>query len=396
MKFFEAMKVSLRSIRSNKLRSFLTMLGIMIGVGAVIAMVAIGEGSKAKVAAEINGLGSNLLIVTPDYVNDFSAKLTLEDAEALKKNPSITAVTPSVQSRVRLVHNSDSYETSLEGSSDEYLTVRNVNVQQGRFFTEIELKSGANVIVIGPEVVRNLFASTDDSPLGKTIVINGVPFYVIGILEGQGNSGMTNNDDKVIVPISTAMERLGQRRISTIYVSAASADQMDQAQLDITTTLRAHHKLNPASENDFRINSQSDILKTEQRVTSTMTTLLSGIAAISLVVGGIGIMNIMLVSVTERTREIGIRKAIGATKAAILKQFLIESIALSLLGGVIGIIAGVGAALIAKQVGGVDIAITASPILYAFLSSLAVGVMFGVYPAKKAAEMKPIDALRYE
>ncbi|TPG71013.1 FtsX-like permease family protein [Brevibacillus laterosporus] len=395
MNFLEAMRVSLRSVTANKLRSFLTMLGIIIGVSAVITMVAIGEGAKASVAKQINGLGSNLLIVTAELAKG-GAQLTLEDAKALQQKDSIAGVAPSVNMRAQLVYQNDNYSSSLEGTMESFPEVRNASLQEGRFFTSFEVSEQANVVVIGSEVVTNLFASSNESPIGKTIEINQIPFTVIGVLKSQGSQGMTNNDERVVIPITTAMERLGQSTLHTIYVSAISSDEMLQAQFDIQQTLRAQHKLMPSKEDDFTIRSQSDILETAQNVTSVMTSLLSGIAAISLVVGGIGIMNIMLVSVTERTREIGIRKAIGATKGAILQQFLIESITLSLLGGVIGILLGVGAAWIVNKLGGVDIAITVTPMLYAFLSSLFVGVIFGVYPAKKAADMKPIDALRYE
>ncbi|MBG9771796.1 ABC transporter permease [Brevibacillus laterosporus] len=403
MNYWEAMRVSLRSVTANKLRSFLTMLGIMIGVSAVITMVAIGEGAKASVANRINGLGSNLLIISAGQAKQGgislgagSLSLRLEDAKALQQKDSIAGVTPAVSTRAQLVYQSDNYLSSLEGTTEAFPEVRNVSLQEGRFFTSFEVSEQANVVVIGSEIVTNLFASSNESPIGKTIEINRIPFTVVGILKSQGSSGMTNNDDKVIIPITTAMERLGQSSIRTIYASATSEDEMLQAQFDIQQTLRAQHKLMPSQENDFTISSQSDILETAQSVTSVMTTLLSGIAGISLVVGGIGIMNIMLVSVTERTREIGIRKAIGATKVAIMQQFLIESVTLSFLGGMIGILLGIGAAWIVNKLGGVEIAITITPMLYAFLSSLFVGVVFGVYPAKKAAEMKPIDALRYE
>ncbi|HAS01470.1 MAG TPA: multidrug ABC transporter substrate-binding protein [Brevibacillus sp.] len=403
MNYWEAMRVSLRSVTANKLRSFLTMLGIMIGVSAVIAMVAIGEGAKASVANQINGLGSNLLIISAGQARQGgislgagSLSLSLEDAAALQQKDSIADVTPAVSTRAQLVYQNSNYLSSLEGTTEAFPQVRNVSLQEGRFFTSFEVSEQANVAVIGPEIVTNLFANSNESPIGKTIEINRIPFTVVGILKSQGSSGMTNNDDKVMIPITTAMERLGQSSIRTIYASATSADEMFQAQFDIQQTLRSQHKLMPSQENDFTISSQSDILETAQSVTSVMTTLLSGIAAISLVVGGIGIMNIMLVSVTERTREIGIRKAIGATKTAIMQQFLIESVTLSILGGFIGIVLGVGAAWVVNKLGGAEIAITITPMLYAFLSSLLVGVVFGVYPAKKAAEMKPIDALRYE
>jgi putative ABC transport system permease protein len=405
MNFFECLRISMRSIRANKLRSFLTMLGIIIGVSAVIAMVAIGEGATANVSNQINGLGSNLLIVTPGQAQQGGVKLgagsldtlTLDDVGAISKQSSIANVAPDFSKQSTVVWRSESYATSIEGTSEAFPDVRNVSVQQGRFFNRFEVQGQSNVAVIGEQVVSNLFGDASSNPIGQTIEINQMPFTVIGILQSQGSSGMTNNDDKIIVPITTAMNRLfDQSKIRTIFVSAKSSDLMDQAQMDIEQALRGQHHLSPRDDDDFQISSQSQILSTAQGVTGVMTTLLSGIAAISLVVGGIGIMNIMLVSVTERTREIGIRKAIGATRGAILQQFLIESVTLSLLGGIIGILLGIGAASLVSHFTSLTTMISLKPILYAFLSSMFVGVVFGVYPARKAAQLKPIDALRYE
>ncbi|WP_019121789.1 ABC transporter permease [Brevibacillus massiliensis] len=405
MNFRESLRVSFRSIQTNKLRSFLTMLGIIIGVSAVIAMVSIGEGASANVASQINGLGSNLLIVTPGQARQGQISLgagslntlTLADAEAIGKNDSIAGVAPSLTSRAQLVWRNQNYSTSLEGTTDAFPQVRNTEVQQGRFFSHVEVTAQSNVAVVGTEVVANLFGDSRFNPVGQTIQLNKIPFQIIGVLKSQGSSGMTNNDDKVLIPITTAMNRVtGSKNVGSIYVSAASADVLPQAQFDVQNTLRAQHNLRPQAADDFQIRSQSEILSTAQGVTSVMTTLLSGIAAISLVVGGIGIMNIMLVSVTERTREIGIRKAIGATRWDILRQFLIESVTLSLLGGGMGILIGAGAAFLIGKATGMAISISLPPIIYAFLSSMAVGVLFGVYPARKAAQLKPIDALRYE
>ncbi|WP_035299365.1 ABC transporter permease [Brevibacillus thermoruber] len=405
MNFAESLRVSLRSIKTNRLRSFLTMLGIVIGVAAVIAMVAIGEGASANVASQINALGSNLLIVTPGQtargqINLGAGSLntlTLADSEALAQNSSIAAVAPSVTGRAQVVWRNKNYATSIEGTNESYPQVRNVQVQQGRFFNRLEVQRQSNVAVVGPDVIANLFGDSNASPIGQTIQINRIPFQIIGILKSQGSTGMTNNDDKVIVPITTAMNRLtGGRHVGSIYVSAVSAEALPQAQFDVQLTLRAQHNLRPNQENDFQIRSQSEILSTAQGVTGVMTALLSGIAAISLVVGGIGIMNIMLVSVTERTREIGIRKALGATRWDIQRQFLIESVTISLLGGIIGILLGIGAAFALRQFAGIATSVSVSPMLYAFLSSVLVGVIFGVYPARKAARLKPIDALRYE
>ncbi|GED69649.1 multidrug ABC transporter substrate-binding protein [Brevibacillus reuszeri] len=405
MSFLECVRISFRSIKANGLRSILTMLGIIIGVAAVIAMVAIGEGTSSSVASQINGLGSNLLIVAPGQATQGRVSLgagslntlTLADAEAIGQKESVAGVAPSVNGRAQIVWGSNNYSSSLEGTTAAFPDVRNVEVAQGRFFTNFEVKQQFNVAVVGTEVVNNLFANTNTNPIGQTVQINRIPFTIIGVLKSQGSSGMTNNDDRILIPITSAMSRLtGGKNVGTIYVSAASSDQMDQAKLDITSTIRAQHNLRPTAADDFRITSQSDILNTAQQVSSSMTALLSGIAAISLIVGGIGVMNIMLVSVTERTREIGIRKAIGAKRSDILRQFLIEAVTLSLIGGVVGILFGVGAALVISKLGGMATSISMSPILYAFLTSSLVGVIFGVYPARKAAQLKPIDALRYE
>ncbi|GEC90381.1 ABC transporter permease [Brevibacillus brevis] len=403
MSFIECVRISFRSIRANGLRSVLTMLGIIIGVAAVIAMVAIGEGTSTSVASQINGLGSNLLIVTPGQATQGRVSLgagslntlTMADAETLLQKESISGVAPSVNARGQIVWGSNNYSSMLEGTSADFPQVRNVEVGQGRFFSNFEVKMQYNVAVVGTEVVSNLFKGAN--PVGQIVQINRIPFTIIGVLQSQGSSGMTNNDDRIIIPITTAMNRLtGGKNVGSIYVSAASSDLMEKAQQDIQQALRANHKLRPQAADDFRITSQSDILSTAQSVSSSMTALLSGIAAISLIVGGIGVMNIMLVSVTERTREIGIRKAIGAKRRDILRQFLIEAVTLSLIGGVIGIALGVGAAFLVSKLGQMETSISLSPIMYAFLTSTLVGVIFGVYPARKAAQLKPIDALRYE
>ncbi|MFA4134038.1 MULTISPECIES: ABC transporter permease [Brevibacillus] len=403
MSFLECVRISFRSIRANGLRSVLTMLGIIIGVAAVIAMVAIGEGTSTSVASQINGLGSNLLIVTPGQATQGRVSLgagslntlTMADAETLTQKESISGVAPSVNARGQIVWGSNNYSSMLEGTSADFPQVRNVEVGQGRFFSNFEVKMQYNVAVVGTEVVSNLFKGAN--PVGQTVQINRIPFTIIGVLQSQGSSGMTNNDDRIIIPITTAMNRLtGGKNVGSIYVSAASSDLMEKAQQDIQQALRANHKLRPQAADDFRITSQSDILSTAQSVSSSMTALLSGIAAISLIVGGIGVMNIMLVSVTERTREIGIRKAIGAKRGDILRQFLIEAVTLSLIGGVIGIALGVGAAFLVSKLSQMATSISLSPIMYAFLTSTLVGVIFGVYPARKAAQLKPIDALRYE
>ncbi|MCP8967556.1 ABC transporter permease [Ectobacillus ponti] len=405
MKFWESVKMSLSSLRTNLMRSILTMLGIIIGVSAVISMVSIGQGASANVASQINGLGSNLLIVTSGQARQGNVQmgagslntLTMEDADALAGQPSIAGVTPLTSRQGTVVWHNQSYATTIEGASESYPEVRSFSVRSGRFFTKFEVKGQANVAVIGPEVVRSLFGDANANPIGQTLQVNDMPMKIVGVLQAQGSQGMTNQDDRIIIPVTTAMNRLlSQKNIRTVYVSAKSADAMTQAQAEIEMTMRSQHHLKPNQDDDFQVNSQTQILSTAQGITSIMTALLSGIAAISLVVGGIGIMNIMLVSVTERTREIGIRKAVGATRRAILQQFLIESITLSVLGGLIGIGLGISLSLLLEKFASLAVSITMAPILYSFGTSILVGVIFGVYPAQKAAKLNPIDALRYE
>lgn len=403
MSFLEIIRVSIRSIQSNKLRSFLTMLGIIIGVAAVIAMVAIGKGSSSSVTSSISGLGSNLLIISPGQSSSgginmgfgSSNTLKLKDVDAIAAEDSVAGAVPSASSNFQIVAGSENYNTSVEGTGMSFLEVRSTSVQSGRFFNNYEYNNHENVAVIGSEVVTNLFPS-NPNPIGERIEINQVPFTVIGVLKSQGSSGMTNNDDRIIVPVTTAQARLGITTVRTIYASAISAEAMTQAQNEIASALRTSHGLMSNEEDDFQITNQSQILETAESVSSVMTTLLSGIAAISLVVGGIGIMNIMLVSVTERTREIGIRKAIGAKRGDIMRQFLIEAVILSLMGGVAGVLFGLGTAKLLEKAANLSIELTLEPTLYSFLSSMAVGIIFGVYPARKAAQLKPIDALRYE
>jgi putative ABC transport system permease protein len=405
MNFFESIRISLRSIKVNKMRSFLTMLGIIIGVGSVIMMVAIGQGAASSVTSQIQNLGSNLLIISPGQAVQGNVKmgagsrdtLTLNDIAALKNVSTVQGVAPDTTKNATVTYGDTSYSTTIEGTNPDFITVRNRQMQQGRFFTEPEMNADVNVAVLGTDVVSNLFGNPNANVVGETINISGNPFTIIGVLQSQGSSAATNNDDRIIIPITTGMDRIfGSASIKNIYVSAASANQLSQAQLDVEMAIRSSHNLMPSDSEDFQITNQSDVLTTAQGVTSVMTTLLAGTAAISLLVGGIGIMNIMLVSVTERTREIGIRKAIGAARGRILAQFLIESMVLSVSGGIIGILLGFLGSKALTQFANITTTIQLSPIVYSFIFSLLVGVVFGVYPARKASRLNPIDALRYE
>ncbi|MBM7867457.1 FtsX-like permease family protein [Heliobacterium gestii] len=405
MNISETLRLAFRSVKVNKMRSFLTALGIIIGVSAVITLVAIGQGASSSITDQIQGLGSNLLIVTPGQASQGGVRmgagtlntLTPEDVNAIAKVRTVSAVAPSVTKQAQLVYRNQNMAASVEGTSADYPRVRTIDLQAGRFFNKYEAQGQANVAIVGANVVENLFGDHSANVIGQKIEIKQIPFTIVGVLASQGGAGMTNNDDKVFVPVTTAMNRLfGLTKVNTIYVSAQSTDAIDQAQADVTSTLRIQHNLSAKEDNDFSITSQAQILNTAQGITGIMTSLLAGIAAISLIVGGIGIMNIMLVSVTERTREIGIRKAIGATRGVILRQFLIESIVLSLAGGIIGILIGVGGSQLIGSITALTTKVTLTPVLFSFFFSMLVGVVFGVYPARKAASLNPIDALRYE
>lgn len=406
MNLWESIRVSLRALRANKMRSILTMLGIIIGVGAVVAMVGIGNGASASITSQIQGLGSNLLVVTPGQSNTggvmggsgSASTLLLSDIAKIKTAATaVKALAPAVSTRVQVVYASGNTSTSVTGTTAEYAQIRNVSLEQGRFLTQTDIDGSVRVAILGPSVVENLLGSSQADVLGKVIKLNNVPFLVVGVTASQGSSGMLNNDDVIYVPLNTAQNRLiGKKNLNQIYIEAASADLMATAQEQVTAALRRAHQLGTGQENDFTVTNQADILSTMETVTQTMTLLLGGIAGISLLVGGIGIMNIMLVSVTERTREIGIRKAIGAKGKDILLQFLIEAIVLSVLGGSIGIGLGAGGSELAGSLLKMDTAISGPSIALAFGFSALIGIIFGVFPARKAALMNPIDALRYE
>lgn len=406
MNFFELMRVSLRALYANKLRSTLTMLGIIIGVSAVIAMVAIGNGASQSVSSRVQGLGSNLLIVSPGQSNAGGVRggsgsantLKMEDVPKIEAAGSaVKMVAPTVNSNAQVVYGKGNTSTSVMGTTPDYATIRSIKVAQGRFLTEEDVENSSRIVVVGPTVVENLLGDANADIIGKSIKLNNVPFQVVGVTVSQGSTGAANNDDVIIAPISTVQSRLtGSKAVRQIYIEAASAELMTEAQVQVTYALQTAHKIADGQPNDFTITNQAEVLETMKAITQTMTTLLAGIAAISLLVGGIGVMNIMLVSVTERTREIGIRKAIGAKGRDILSQFLIEAVVLSVIGGFIGILLGWGGAILVSKVFSMAASVTLTSVGMAFGFSALIGIVFGVVPARKAANMDPIDALRYE
>ncbi|AHF07988.1 ABC transporter permease [Desulfitobacterium metallireducens] len=406
MKFLELLRVSLRALRANKLRSMLTMLGIIIGVAAVIAMVGIGNGATASITSQIQGLGSNLLIVSPGQSSSGGVKgaagssntLVMTDIAKIEAAGSaVKGVAPFVSSNVQAVYGSGNASTSVAGTTAAYAEVRNLQIAQGRFLTQEDVTAFTRVAVVGPTVVKNLMGDENAQIIGKTIKLKNIPFLVVGVTASQGSSGFTNNDDVVYIPITTAQDRLiGNKYLRQIFIEASSPQMMATAQNQVTYVLRSAHKLQDSQADDFTITNQADVLQTMEGVTKTLTMLLGGIAAISLLVGGIGIMNIMLVSVTERTREIGIRKAIGAKGRDILVQFLIEAVVLSIVGGGIGILLGWGGSILVGKLMSMATSVSMTSVLLAFGFSAGIGIVFGVFPAKKAANMDPIDALRYE
>jgi putative ABC transport system permease protein len=410
MNLIESVRIALRSLAANKLRSALTMLGIIIGVGAVIALVAAGAGAQAQVTEQFQSLGSNLLVVTPGAARfrgvSFGASsgksLTNADVDAIGQlGTAIVAIAPEYDSRAQVVYGSQNTQTTVDGVTPEYLTVRNWQVASGRFIEDLDIKSQAKVVALGATVATDLFGSAGANPLGKMVKINRENYQVIGVMASKGSAGgFENQDDLVFIPLSTAQVRFGgagNTTVQSISVQAASADKMDLAQAQLTAIMRARHGLTGSQSNDFIIQNQTQMVQIVQETSQTFTVLLSSIAAISLVVGGIGIMNIMLVSVTERTREIGIRKAVGAKRRDILSQFLVEAVVLGFVGGVVGVLAGyAGAQLVTPLLGGTRALVTSGSVVMAMTVSIAVGLFFGIYPASRAAALHPIDALRYE
>jgi putative ABC transport system permease protein len=401
---------ALESISGNKLRSGLTVLGIVIGVAAVIAMLAVGRGAQESITGSINSIGTNLLVVFPGNKDqNIFRPLTVRDADALRDQlaaPSIEAVAPTLEIGGEVAFGGQQTTSQLFGVTPEYFQVRNVNLAEGEFITEEHVLGRASVVLLGPEVAETLFGHADGIT-GETVRIQGQPFRVIGVLESKGGGAFGSEDNQIIVPLTTAKARLmgpksGQtgERVDAIYVQAAGGDVVSQAMEEIAQILRARHRTTDGAD-DFTIFTQQDLLAEAETITNVLTTFLGGIAGISLLVGGIGIMNIMLVSVTERTHEIGLRKALGARKRDILTQFLTESSLLSLIGGMIGILLGWLISLIVGQIAAANNApftpvVALDAILLATIFSAAIGLFFGIYPANRAAGLEPVEALRYE
>ena len=399
-------KIALRALANNKLRAFLTMLGIIIGVASVIAMLAIGQGSKKSIQQQISEMGSNMIMIHPGAEmrggvrQDPSAMQTLklDNYEKLSEECTyLSGISPNVSSSGQLVAGSNNYPSSVSGVSIDYLNIRQLSVEQGEMFTENDIRTAAKVCVIGKTIVDNLFPDGSD-PIGKVIRCNQIPMRVVGVLKSKGYNSMgQDQDDVVLAPYSTVMKRLlAQTYLGGIFASALTEDMTEEAVEEITSILRREHKLKATDDDDFTIRTQQELSSMLNTTTDLMTTLLACIAGISLVVGGIGIMNIMYVSVTERTREIRLRRSVGARGVDILSQFLIEAILISITGGLIGVIIGCGASFMIKAIAHWPVFIQPWSVLLSFAVCTVTGVFFGWYPAKKAADLDPIDAIRYE
>jgi len=394
MNAFELLRLALSRLRTSRLRAALTMLGVVIGVASVVALVGVGQGTTSNITARLSSLGTNLLTISP--TGGSTAKpLTLEDAAAIAGLDGVAAVAPEVQTSTTVAVGTHSQTTSVIGTSAAYATVRAYDVWQGTFLTEAAVASGLRVAVLGATTASDL--GLDATAVGSTVSVGGLPFRVIGILQPKGGSGFQNPDDEVLLPLAAVHKYfVAGDTVRTIGVSVASGDQMTDVTNAITALLRSRHELAATASADFSVFNQTQLLDAASSISATLTLLLGGIASISLIVGGIGIMNIMLVSVRERTREIGIRKAVGARGRDILAQFLIEALTLSLLGGLIGIVLGLAVSALIGQLAGWGFQFNPGTIDAAVIFSLAVGVVFGVWPARQAARLDPINALRYE
>jgi putative ABC transport system permease protein len=409
-KIVGSIRIALRALRVNRMRSALTMLGIIIGVAAVIAMVGVGAGATKRIQDQIQSIGSNLIMVLPGSVSTNGvrlgagavASLTQDDSKAIAAEcPSVALSVPTVRGGVQVVYGNNNWATNAQGVTPDYMTVRDYTMLSGQFFTTQDVDAAAKVAVLGETVAENLFGDSD--PTGQVVIVKNVPFTVAGVLtpKGQSPTGQ-DQDDVILLPISTAMQKvLGANRanaqaVGSLTVQAISPQAMDQAIQEMEALLRERHRILPGLEDDFTIRNLTEVFQAQETSAQVMSILLGAIASVSLIVGGIGIMNIMLVSVTERTREIGLRQAVGAKTRDILLQFLVEAVTLSLLGGIVGIAVGLAASLLISHFAKWSTAVSPLSILLAFLFSALVGVFFGYYPARKAAFMDPIEALRYE
>jgi putative ABC transport system permease protein len=406
MNYSNLIKIAVHALLQNKFRAFLTMLGIIIGVGSVIVMLGIGQGSKKSIQDQMSKMGTNLVFIVPasqqrggiEFGNTNAQTLKLSDIEALRRDgKAISAVSPEVRSSGQAVYGNQNWPTTILGGNEEYFGIRKIDIVSGRNFTDREIRSMAKVCLVGQTVIENLWGKNYD-PVGLIIRFKNIPFKVIGVLGEKGEQAFgQDQDDVIIAPYTTVQKRvLTIEHIQSIYTSAISEERTDEAINEIENILRQEHKLKEAEENDFRIMSQSELVTTFTSISDILTTLLGAIAGISLLVGGIGIMNIMLVSVTERTREIGLRMSVGGRGTDIMMQFLVESMLLSIFGGAIGILLGI---VVTKVIGTImnwPVVVMSQAVLLAFVVCTAIGVFFGWYPARKAASLNPIDAIRYE
>lgn len=401
MKFSKLIKMALSSVWNNKMRSFLTMLGIIIGISSVIVLVGMGQGTQKTVSDQIEKLGTNL--ITVNITGSRTPTITQSELADLQTKPGIKEIAPALsQGNVNIKAGDKTDTTTLEASTPNYSEIRKLPVSAGRFITQRDIDNRYNVLVIGTETAQNIFGNTN--VVGNTMYVNGIEFTVVGVLESQGSSSVGSNDDRIIIPLSTAERLLKTTNVKTFYIEADSKDKVNTAMSYLQLFLDKKYGISntasstssTATRNYYRIMNQTSILDTANSTNQSMTTMLAGIAAISLVVGGIGIMNIMLVSVVERTREIGTRKAIGAKRRTILAQFLIEAASVSGLGGIIGVIFGYVGAYVGQHFFNTTILISNNIVIASFIFSVVVGVVFGIYPANKASKLNPIDALRFE
>jgi putative ABC transport system permease protein len=406
MNYLNLIKIAVNALQRNKFRAFLTMLGIIIGIASVIAVLSIGQGSKKSIQDQVSSMGSNLVIIFPGAQSrggvqmgfSNSQTLTLDDIQAISEQcSSISMVTPEVRRSGQVVYANENAPTTIYGGNTQYLDIKKIKVVSGRMFTDREIKSSSKVCLIGHTVIKNIFGDNTD-PVGSTIRFSNIPFKIIGVLEekGQNTFGM-DQDDLLIAPYTTVQKRiLAITHVQTILASAVTEGQSQQAVNEIESVLRTKHRLKESDDNDFQVRTQEELVKTFSSISDILTMLLGVIAVISLLIGGIGIMNIMYVSVTERTREIGLRMSVGGRSIDILMQFLTESILISMIGGVIGILLGIGASRLVTSIMRWPVIVMPQSVILAFVVCTVIGVFFGWYPARKAANLDPIDALRYE